>query len=493
MEGKGPRFAAPFFIGRRKLSVEEFPEVKLAVFWFRRDLRLTDNTALTACAAAAERVVPVYVLSRWRAPHAWTGPHRQAFLCGSLEALRRNLEAGGGRLIFRQGNAVEELVRLVKETGAEAVFFNRDPDPFGRSVEARLAREGEREGFAVRGFKDVVVHEGDEIRTAAGGPFRVFTAYARAWERLPKPQPAGRLRRLEVPEGICSLDHPTPSLWGLEAGGTEIEPGERAARRRLSAFLAGGISEYARERDSLSARATSRISQDLRFGLLSIREVVARCRNRAAELPAGLRASAVKFLSELIWREFFFQILWHFPEVLDREFQAPFRGLRWPGTEADFARWAAGETGFPIVDAAMRQLDATGCLPNRARMIAAMFLTKDLLVDWRRGERYFLQQLTDGEVASNNGGWQWCAGTGADAAPYFRIQNPWTQARRHDPRGIYIKHWVPELRDVPPERFFAPPPGGRLTPRYPPPMVDHAAARRRALEWFAQRKKGGAP
>jgi deoxyribodipyrimidine photo-lyase len=464
--------------------------VKTAIHWFRRDLRITDNTALSACAAAAERVVPVYILSGWKKTHRWTGSHRQEFLCGCLAALQGNLAAIGGRLIVRQGDAVEELVRLVRETGAQTVYFNRDPDPFGRATEERLHREAASAGFQVVGCKDVCLHEGDEVLTATGTPFRVFTPYANAWSKLPKAAPAGKLRSLATPAGIGSLEPPTLSTWALKREGIFIEPGEKAARGRLKAFLRRGLSEYGEKRDFPAEAATSRISQDLRFGLLSLREVVARWKNRVQELPAGPRAQAGKFLSELIWREFYMQILRHFPEVLQHEFQPKFRGMSWPGTEANFQRWAAGETGFPLIDAAMRELNATGFMPNRARMITAMFLTKDLHVDWRLGESHFMRLLTDGEIASNNGGWQWCAGTGADAAPYFRIQNPWTQTRRYDPQGKYVKKWIPELRDVPPERFFAPPVSGRLAPNYPAPLVDHAAAREKTLALFA-RPKGG--
>lgn len=462
--------------------------MKTAIHWFRRDLRITDNTALAACSAAATEVVPVYILSKWEKLHRWTGPHRQEFLCGSLQVLHQSLASIGGRLVIRQGDAVEELVRLVRESGAGKIFYNRDPDPFGRAVEERLIKEAAREGFEVEGCKDVCLHERDEVLTATGGPFRVFTPYSKAWSKLPKAAPGGRLRKLTTPRKISSLELPTLASWHLTNGGAIIEPGEKAARTRLATFLAKRLPDYGAKRDFPSEPFTSRISQDLRFGLVSIREVVARGTQRAEELPAVKRANAGKFLSELIWREFYMQLLWHSPEVLEKEFQEKFRGMPWPGKDAHFERWAAGETGFPIVDAAMRELSATGFMHNRARMITAMFLTKDLHLDWRRGESYFLQQLTDGEIASNNGGWQWSAGTGADAAPYFRIQNPWTQTRRYDPEGKYIKNWVPELRDVPAGLFFAAPASGRLAPNYPAPLVDHVVAREKTLEIFARQK-----
>ena len=456
--------------------------MKVVIHWFRRDLRLTDNPALAAAARDGEQVVPVYIQSAWKGSHRWTGPHRQEFLCGSLAALDANLRAIGSRLIVRRGDAVEELEKLARETGAVAVYFNRDPDPFGRETEARFK-------IPIRSFKDICIHERDEVLTGKGEPFRVFTAYSKAWLKLDKPAPTGRVRALQTPADIASAPLPTLADWNLAPSGAILEPGERAARERLKSFLAGPITRYALNRDLPAGRATSQISVDLRHGLLSIREIFARCTARAAELRAEERRSVHTYVNELIWREFYMQILWHWPEVLEQDFNPKFRALRWSGDARHFARWRDGETGFPIVDAAMRQLRETGFMPNRARMIVAMFLTKDLQLDWRLGEQHFMQQLTDGEIASNNGGWQWSAGTGADAAPYFRIQNPWTQTARHDPAGAYIKHWLPELRDVSAERLMRPPEDGRaLVPGYPRPMVDHAIAREKTLAMFAQVK-----
>lgn len=459
--------------------------MKIVIHWFRRDLRLTDNPALAAAAKAAEHVIPVYIQSEWRGSHRWTGPHRQQFLCESLTELAESLKAIGGGLIVRRGDAVAELERLVRETGSEAIFFNRDPDPFGRKAEERLAKLD----VAIRAFQDVAIHERNEVLTGQGTPFRVFTPYAKAWHRLDKPAPAGRLRRLSTPAKIARGDRPRLSDWGLCPAGETLPGGEKAARARLVKFLNGPAARYADTRDFPAAAGGSRLSQDLRFGLLSIREVYARCRETAADLPAAGRKSLAMFVNELVWREFYLQVLWHWPEVLETDFNPKFRRLRWTGHEENFARWRDGETGFPIVDAAMRELRETGFMPNRARMIVAMFLTKDLQLHWRLGEAHFMRQLTDGEIASNNGGWQWSAGTGADAAPYFRIQNPWTQAARYDPGGKYVKRWLPELRDVPAEKLSRPPrDGGGLAKNYPAPMVDHAKARERTLAMFAAAK-----
>lgn len=464
--------------------------MKVAIHWFRRDLRLTDNSALRACHAHAQTVVPVYVLSDWQTTHRWTGPHRQQFLCGSLAALQQDIEAIGGRLIIRQGDAVGELSRLVQETGAGAIFFNRDPDPFGRAIEEKLRDRAASLRIEIFDSKDVCIHERDEVLNGSGQPFRVFTPYSKAWDKLPRPEPVGKLRSLSVPPKIKSLPLPTLRTWGLEQDGEIVEPGEKPARERLKKFLHSHLELYGDRRDLPAMAGTSRLSQDLRYGLLSIREVFHRCEEVAKALPASGRNSALKYLGELIWREFYMQVLWHHPEVLDHEFNPVFRDMSWPGKKQDFQRWCDGETGFPIVDAALRQLNQTGFMHNRARMITAMFLTKDLHLDWRLGESFFMRQLTDGEIASNNGGWQWSAGVGADAAPYFRIQNPWSQTKRFDPDGIYIKRWLPELRDVPPKKFYAPPEDGRsLAKGYPLPMVDHAEAREKTLQLFARQKK----
>ncbi len=437
--------------------------------------------------------MPVYILSDWKNGHPWTGSNRQHFLCESLASLDGNLRSVGGRLVVRCGEAVGELMRLAREAGAVEIHFNRDPDPFGRAVEERLDAACREAGIVAVAHKDVAIHERDEVLTGVGETFRVFTPYSKAWAKLPKPAVGGRVKALVVPEGISSLPLPDIGHWGLgPAAGGVIGGGEKAARARMASFLDGGIARYGDLRDVPSAPATSRLSQDLRYGLLSIRELHAACMKKAEMLDAGGRASAVKYVAELVWREFYMQILWNFPEVLEVEFNAKYRGMAWPGKPEAFERWKAGETGFPIVDAAMRELLETGFMHNRTRMITAMFLTKDLHLDWRLGESWFMRQLVDGEIASNNGGWQWSAGTGADAAPYFRIQNPWSQTKRYAADGVYIKKWIPELRDVDPAKFLeAPAPGMRLSPKYPAPMVDHASARDVTLDLFKAALGGG--
>jgi deoxyribodipyrimidine photo-lyase len=456
-----------------------------ALHWFRRDLRLTDNTALAAAVAAHDHVIPIFIVSTWKREHRWTGAPRQEFLCGCLASLAASLEAKGGRLIVRAGEADKVLLAIAREAGADAIYFNRDPDPFGRETERKLIAAAEKLGVKVYAHKDVAIHERDEVLTGAGTPFRVFTPYAKAWRKLEKPRPQRTIGKLSTPPKIASDPLPTLATWKLSSDAKIIEPGESAARKRLSRFLDERIFDYASCRDLPAEDGTSRLSQDLRHGTLSIREIYAKCEALAGRASAHNRRSVDTFFNELIWREFYMQVLWHWPEVLEHEFQENYRGLKWQRGGEALERWCAGETGFPIIDAGLRQLAATGFMHNRLRMIVAMFLTKDLHLDWRAGESWFMRRLVDGEIASNNGGWQWSASTGTDAAPYFRIQNPWAQTKRFDPDGEYIRKWVPELRDVPAKKLCAPPEdGASLAIGYPMPIVDHARERDVALEMY---------
>jgi deoxyribodipyrimidine photo-lyase len=327
--------------------------------------------------------------------------------------------------------------------------------------------------------------------TQGGQPYRVYTPYSKNWLGLDKAPPARKPSNLGTPAQVTSLELPTVRHWGLAEPTARIpEAGERGARERLRLAVAGKIQVYAAKRDLPAEDGTSRISQDLRFGLVSIRTVFAEVMKARAAANSTGRAAIDVFIKELAWREFYFAILHHFPNVLDEEFNSDWRGLPWDEPGPLFDRWKQGLTGFPIVDAGMRELLATGFMHNRVRMITAMFLTKDLHIDWKLGESHFMRHLVDGEIASNNGGWQWSAGTGADAAPYFRIQNPWSQTARYDPAGRYIKRWVPELADVHASRFMEPPKDGRpIAPGYPLPCLDHKTERERTLAIFKRHRE----
>ena len=457
--------------------------MKRIIHWFRRDLRISDNTSLYAACQDADEVIPVYILSSWKRSHPWTGANRQEFLCGCLTSLAKNLEEIGGRLILRSGSPVKELIRLAEETQADAIYFSENYAPYDRDIEERVQKAAIAKDIRVQLFKNTVILAPTEVVSQSGQPFRVFTAYARGWHRQKKPAPSPKVSRITTPRGLNSQAMPALAHWGLRSEAKILPGGERAAHDRLKAFLKAGIYDYANRRNDLCSDGNSRLSQDLRFGTISPREIYASCKKAADECNPAERRGIQSFVNEMVWREFYFQVLWDFPYVLSRDFKEEFSRLKWDEAPAKLSRWYEGTTGFPIVDAGMRELNATGYMHNRVRMIVAMFLTKDLHLHWREGEKYFMQKLVDGDIPANNGGWQWSAGTGADAAPYFRIQNPWTQTATYDPEGRYIKRWIPELRDVNPARFTHAP-EQKLATDYPLPMVDHAQEREIAWERF---------
>jgi deoxyribodipyrimidine photo-lyase len=342
------------------------------------------------------------------------------------------------------------------------------------------------------------VHSPRAVLKANGTPYTVFTPYRRRWSELSLPSTRAILPAPESISGPTDLESdPIPATRGLASTGSFIA-GEHEAARRLQAFIDGEdspVHHYGDLRDRLDVRGTSELSPYLRFGMLSARQVVVSALT-AVEAAADeeAHASAQSWLEELIWREFYISILYHFPDVMRASFRRELQGIRWSNDRGAFQAWCEGRTGYPVVDAAMRQLSQRGWMPNRARMIVASFLVKDLLIDWRWGEQWFMQHLVDGDLAANNGGWQWTAGTGTDAAPYFRIFNPITQAKKHDPDGIYVRRWIPELARVPRERIHEPwkmdveiqRGAGCLIGRdYPAPIVDHAWARDRVLGAYA--------
>jgi len=443
-----------------------------ALHWFRSDLRVADNAGLAAAAARAEQLCGVFVADERLLRGEACGATRVRFLLDAVALLRVELERRGSRLVVRRGDPAAELAALAAETRAELVTWNRDYGPYARArdraVEAALTRTGVR----VETFRDRVVFEAEDVRTKAGRPFSVYTPYKRAWlarEALEPATPIG-VGRLPPPIPRARAGH-IPGAAGLGfAGGPRALPpaGSAAALRRLDAFLERAVADYPWQRELPARAGTSRLSAQLRFGTISIRTVLARARDAAAD-DRRRRAGVAKWRDELVWREFYTAILAENPRVLRGAYKPAFDRLAWEDDERGFAAWCAGQTGYPFVDAGMRELAATGWMHNRARMVCASFLAKQLGIDWRRGERFFMQSLVDGDPASNNGGWQWSASTGSDAQPYFRIFNPTAQAARFDPDGEYVKCWVPELA------------GGSA---YPRPIVDHAAARERALARF---------
>ena len=463
-----------------------------AIWWIRRDLRLHDNQALAAAARSALRVVPIWIFDPRLLNSPYAGEKRVAFLQEGLRRLDDALRQRGSRLIVRRGRPLAELKKLMAETGAAAVFAEADHSPFARGRD----REVEA-ALPLRLLGGATIHPPGSVRKADGDPYVVYTPFRRTWESLPPPARSELLpapKKLPFPDLPEELEgEPIPEKPSLPET-VPFGPGEAEARRRLQTFLEDGIYTYAQRRDRLDLPGTSCLSPYLRCGMLSPRAAAVAAYEAVAAAPdETARDSARTWLGELIWRDFFAHLLYHFPDARRYSFRKKYREMAWNDDPAALDAWRRGQTGYPVVDANMRQLAECGWMHNRGRMIVASFLTKDLLIDWRRGERYFMQQLVDGDPAANNGGWQWAAGTGADAAPYFRIFNPISQGEKHDPDGAYVRRWLPELADVPDDYVHAPwempqevqeEAGCIVGDDYPAPIVDHQAARQRALDAY---------
>jgi deoxyribodipyrimidine photo-lyase len=411
------------------------------------------------------------------------------FLLGCLERLAADAEAAGSTLVLRRGDPARELGRLLDETRAELLAFDRDTTPYARARDAAVRREAGRRGVRLLACRDRVVFGAAEVRKKSGGSYAVFSPFARTWrERLDETriEPV-RAPRLPPPvRGLASEALPSAEALGRGGDATELPtPGSDAARRRLRAFLEGGVRHYERDRDRPAVDGTSRLSPYLRFGAISARECVHAAREAGAAEPA-LRLGTSRWIDELTWRDFYAAVLEENPSNLRRSQRRELEAVRWRNDEAEIDAWKDGRTGYPIVDAGMRQLAATGWMHNRVRMIVASFLTKDLLVDWRVGERFFFRRLVDGDPASNNGGWQWAASTGTDPQPWFRIFNPTTQGRRFDPEGAYVRRFVPELAGVPDDCIHEPWRAPLARGDYPDPIVDHKQRRALALERYRE-------
>jgi deoxyribodipyrimidine photo-lyase len=458
-----------------------------ALVWFRRDLRVHDLPALRAALAEHERVVPVFCLDDrlLHGRHA-SGP-RTAFLLESLADLNRSLRERGGGLVIRRGRPEQELVALAEETGATAIHFTCDVSPFARERGERAHPALALAGLELRAHPGLnVVDDVGAIRTQNGDPYTVFSPFWRNWIRVARRDVLPAPRRVDLPEGVKRGEIPSLADLGLAQEVTYPPAGgEGPGRERMKAWLRSGVTRYERRHDPLDAGGTSRLSPYLHFGCVSPRELEQR-------LPDDSDAVGA-FRRQLCWRDFHHAVLLHFPDNAFLEFQERFRDLEWSNDEAVFRAWTEGRTGFPLVDAGMRQLRREGWMHNRARLVVASFLTKDLGVDWRWGERWFMRLLVDGDEANNNGNWQWIASVGVDPQPYFRrMYNPARHMERFDPKGGYVREYVPELRPVP-DRYLREPwtmprevqeeVGCVIGRDYPEPIVD----RRRAREAAKQR------
>lgn len=425
---------------------------KISIFWFRRDLRLEDNHGLYKALESGYPVLPLFIFDQdILAPLEDEQEARVQFLHQEVLALKKIFEEHGGSFLVRYGRPMAVWKDILAKYPVAAIYANRDYDPYGRSRDKGLYEMAQERDIPFLGFKDQVIFDKAEVMKDNGEPYVVFTPYMKRYKQLIEDQ---HLAAFPSEKGLDHLHQTDPlSVPSLEEMGFASFPFEYPSRRVSDQI----IKEYHQKRDLPAVRGTSRLSLHLRFGTISIRGLAQRARRINP-----------KFFNELIWRDFYQAILYHFPQSLEKSFKPEYDQIAWENNEAHFTAWCAGKTGYPLVDAGMRELNATGYMHNRVRMVVASFLTKHLLIDWRWGERYFARKLLDYEAASNVGGWQWAAGSGVDAAPYFRIFNPARQIERFDPDLRYVRRWVSEYD----------------TADYPAPIADHKAARERALERY---------
>ena len=482
-----------------------------SIVWLRRDLRLDDHAALHQACAQSDEVVCIFVLD----PDLLRGPRVGApivgFFFSALTGLRADLRAHGSDLALLEGDFADELVRFAKKVDAQAVFYNVDYDPGAISRDERVEAALRNVQLTVSSFVDHVYADASEVTQSGGRPYTVFTPFSRKWlatfdggaKREPYRSRAAALRKLVPAAAIGrTREIPKPEDYGHRSSPDFPTGDEASAKEALRTFLARHGSAYRDERNEPALDATSHLSPHLRAGTIGIRTCVAAALDakRNAKKPGGFDT----WLNELIWREFYQHVLKHVPRVAHEPFIEDAAHIPWRDDEDGWKAWADGTTGYPIVDAAMQQINRYGWMHNRLRMIVASFLTKDLLIDYHEGERYFEQHLADGDLAQNNGGWQWSASTGTDAAPYFRVFNPVLQGQKFDPSGAFVRRMLPALAKVPDAYVHEPwemPPlvaaeaGCVIGRDYPAPIVDHFRARERAIEVFGAvlRRKSAAP
>ena len=470
------------------------------VVWLRRDLRLEDQPALTAACAECDDVIPFFVFDNPLLRSRQFGSPCVTFMVSCLHELADAMAARGLALQWRRGNPIDEVIRFVADVRADAIYWNRDYEPAAILRDRKVQQALITRGVAVHTFKDHVVFEAEEIRGSTGNPLQRYSAYrARWWTKWHAATPSllplpARLRGQRAGSLLPRIALPTVEDLGYQTVPLSITPGEKDARRRLRWFLDGPVHMYAEGRNLPAIDGTSKLSPHFRFGTLSVRTAVHAALGTLAIGGRRSRRDVLTWIDELIWREFFQHIVSAFPQVASGPFRSK-DGLPKPRPAGSkwnrlYAAWREGRTGHPLVDAGMRQLNQTGWMHNRVRMVVASFLIKDLRIDWQSGERYFMQQLIDADLAANNGNWQWAASTGTDSMPGYRVFNPMLQSRKFDPEGAYIRQYVQELAAVQTDRIHAPHlmtqeeqalAGCRIGVDYPSPIVDHRQAREEYL------------
>jgi len=425
---------------------------KIAIHWFRRDLRTHDNTALWHAVSGDLPVLPLFIYDKNildKLPDEYD--QRVWYIFHLLVWMRRKFFENNTNILIKYGTPMDVWKEVLEEYDVGAVYFNRDYEPYAQQRDRQIYELLTSKGIPFKGYKDHVIFEKDEVLSGAGKPYTVFTPYSKTWKALYAKNPPtiyGNAFELNNFIPFSPFILPSMEMMGFKS---------KSYHFTETVFTDKAMQQYEIFRDFPFVKGTSRLGMNFRFGSVSIREMAQRG-----------DALSTKWLNELIWRDFYQMILYHFPHVVNRSFKPQYDAIEWRNDEKEFELWCNGMTGYPMVDAGMRELNATGFMHNRVRMITASFLTKHLLIDWRWGETYFAQKLIDYELASNNGGWQWAAGCGCDAAPYFRIFNPMTQAKAYDPDMNYIKMWIPDV----------------LKPTYPKPIVEHNFARLRALATY---------
>lgn len=424
----------------------------VTLFWFRRDFRLEDNKSLFHAHQETNPVQPIFIFDRAILDELPRKDARVEFIHQELSRLQEEISSAGGTLDIRIGKPLHVWHQLVEDYDVKSVWANKDYEPYALDRDKEVFEFLQEKGIDFKAKKDHVIFEKREIVKDNGDPYVVYTPYSKLWKKTLTEEHLRSYDSNQNTHWFQSEKRTIPTLEEVGFQPTQIEFPSRTLNEKV-------VSTYDETRDLPAVKGTSRMSLHLRFGTVSIRQMV----KRAKSLNE-------KYLNELIWRDFYQAILWHFPQVVDANFNRKYDGISWRNNEEEFEKWKEGKTGYPIVDAGMRELNSTGFMHNRVRMVVASFLTKHLLIDWRWGEAYFAEKLLDYELASNNGGWQWAAGTGVDAQPYFRIFNPYSQTDKFDKDQTYIKQWIPEID----------------TANYPDPIVDHKFARERCLEVYKQ-------